>query len=56
LAVAFSGVELGLIDQELASAIVVLSIVTTLISPLLIKWVSGKVVVTPEGHVIESKL
>lgn len=56
LAVAFSGVELGLIDTPLASAIVVLSIVTTLISPALIRWVSRKVVVTPEGHMVESKL
>lgn len=56
LAVVFSGVELGLINNEIASAIVVLSIVTTFVGPLLIKWLSGKVYVTQDGRMIKSEL
>ncbi len=43
LAVAFSGVQFGLIDQDLASAIVILSVVSTLVTPLLINWAARKV-------------
>jgi len=38
LAVASTGFALGLLDQNLTTALVMLSIVTTLLSPLLIRW------------------
>jgi Kef-type K+ transport system membrane component KefB len=38
LAAAFVALELGLLNSEIVSALIVLSIVTTLLSPLLIKW------------------
>lgn len=39
LAVAFAGFGLGLIDQDLVTALIALTIVTTLISPLLMKFI-----------------
>jgi len=38
LAVAATGFALGLLDQNLITALVILSIITTLASPLLIRW------------------
>lgn len=40
LAVAFTGAELGLLDQKLVTAMIVLSIVTTLLGPILIRLFS----------------
>lgn len=49
LAVASTGFAIGLLDQNLTTALVILSIATTFISPLLIRWLRKyKQVVTPE--------
>ncbi|MFP4022680.1 MAG: cation:proton antiporter [Candidatus Paceibacterota bacterium] len=40
LAVAFTGVEAGIISEDLATALVTLTIVSTLIAPLLIRWLA----------------
>ncbi|MFT5280876.1 MAG: Kef-type K+ transport system membrane component KefB [Flavobacteriaceae bacterium] len=42
LAVAFAGFETGLIDDSLVTAMVMLSIVTTFVGPLLIKYFTGR--------------
>ncbi|MFH1448445.1 MAG: cation:proton antiporter [Candidatus Micrarchaeota archaeon] len=42
LAVAFTGLELGILDQKLIAAIMTVSIVTTIVGPLLINWLAGK--------------
>ena len=41
LAITFTGFELGIISQELVTALVALTIVTTMISPLLMKFIVG---------------
>ena len=46
LAVAFMGVELGIIPEDLAVALVVLTVITTLIAPILIRWIGRKLDVT----------
>ena len=43
LAAVFAGFELGILDQKLVSAMVMLSIITTLIAPILIKLFSSRV-------------
>ena len=43
LAVAFTGVELGILDSTLATSLVLLSIVTTFASPILIRILSKKI-------------
>jgi len=42
LAVAFTGFELGILSGELVTALVTMTIVTTLLSPLLVKIISSK--------------
>ncbi len=42
LAVAFTGVELGILTTNLATTLVILTIVTTFLTPILIKWISRK--------------
>ena len=41
LAITFTGFELGIISQELVTALVALTVVTTMISPLLMKFIVG---------------
>ena len=38
LAVTYTGQKLGLIDQPLVTAFIMLSVITTLVSPLLMNW------------------
>jgi len=40
LAVAFTGFELGLFGQGILTSMIVLSVVTTLVGPILMKWFS----------------
>ncbi len=42
LAVAFAGFESGLIDESLVAAMVTLSMVTTFLGPVLIRYFTGK--------------
>jgi len=44
LAVVFTGVEMGILDNALATAMVVLSVVTVFIAPILIKSINSKLV------------
>ena len=50
LAVVFAGFELGILDQKLVSAMIILSIVTTLIAPTLIKLFSSRVLQKSESE------
>lgn len=42
LAIAFTGFELGIIDNRLITALVALTVVTTILSPLLMKFMKGR--------------
>ncbi|MGM0628838.1 MAG: cation:proton antiporter [Patescibacteria group bacterium] len=42
LAVAFTGVEAGLISEDLATALVFLTLISTLVAPILVHWIAGK--------------
>lgn len=42
LAVAFTGVELGIISEDLSTALVFLTVVSTLMAPILIHWIGRK--------------
>lgn len=42
LAIAFTGVELGVISEDLATALVILTIISTLTAPILIHWIGRK--------------
>ncbi|MGM0482418.1 MAG: cation:proton antiporter [Patescibacteria group bacterium] len=42
LAVAFTGVEAGLISEDLATSLVFLTLTSTLIAPILVRWISKK--------------
>lgn len=46
LAVVFTGAELGLLDQKLVVAMIILSIITTLLGPLLVSQFSKKITET----------
>lgn len=56
LAVVFSGVELGLIDSRLSATIVLLSMVTTVLGPLLIGWASKKMKPELSADVVQSEV
>lgn len=43
LAIAFTGVEMGLIDVSVASALVILSVISSFLSPLLVKFFAGRI-------------
>jgi len=47
LAVAFSAVELGILQAELITAMVILSVVTTIVGPVLIRFFSANIKETP---------
>ena len=42
LAVVFTAVELGLLQDELVTAMVILSVATTLVSPIAVKWIAER--------------
>jgi len=44
LAVAFVGLELGILDHRLVTAMIVLSMVTTFVGPLLMSWAVGRII------------
>ena len=49
LAVAFTGLALGLLDHNILTAMIVLSVVTTIVAPLLISRLAKQLNIKPPG-------
>jgi Kef-type K+ transport system membrane component KefB len=51
LAVAFVGLEMGILDDNMVTAMIVLSIATTFLGPILMSRLAGRIKPPPEGPV-----